>query len=78
MDCRVKPCNDGSWAKYRSIHALYSPTRSPSPHGLTMGSIPMPLGQTAAPTGMVKTWFAGGEPWKDRSQVRCNFASIGN
>ncbi|MGX1495325.1 hypothetical protein ACSSV1_000346 [Labrenzia sp. MBR-25] len=30
MDCRVKPCNDGSWAKYRSIHALYSPTRSHS------------------------------------------------
>ncbi|EAV45506.1 hypothetical protein SIAM614_22842 [Stappia aggregata IAM 12614] len=43
-----------------------------------MGSMPMPLGQTAAPTGMVKVWFAGGEPWKDRSQVRCNFASIGN
>jgi hypothetical protein len=38
----------------------------------------MTLGQTAAPAGMVKVWFAGGKPWRDRSQVRCNFAGKGN
>ena len=59
MDCRVKPCNDGRWAKYRRIHALYSPIHSPSSHGLTMGSMPLPLGQTAAPAGMVKVRITG-------------------
>lgn len=59
MDCRVKPCNDGRWAKYRRIHAVaLGPNRSLSWHG--QGS------------------DYRGKPWKDRSQVRCNFAGKGN
>jgi len=64
MDCRVKPCNFGRWAKYRRVHALYSPTRSPSSRGLTMGSMPLPLGQNAAPAGMVKVRITGASPGK--------------
>ncbi|CTQ44004.1 hypothetical protein LAL4801_02446 [Roseibium aggregatum] len=64
MDCRIKPCNDGSWAKHRRVNALYSPTRSPSSRGSTMGSMPLPLRQNAAPAGMVKVRITAASPGK--------------